>query len=694
MRNRWYHRATLHVGGDGVEKRATWLELFYDLIFVAAFIQLGEGLAGHVSWDGFALFGGVFACLWIAWTGFTFFVNRFTVDDLVHRLAAFVQMFSVGAMAVTAHQVLEGNRTPFALSFAVAQVMVGLFYLRAWRQVPEGRAYAAYWGLVFLGAGGLWAASVLVPGGNGHILWPIGVLVVLASPLSKRSRQLEHEYPIDQEHLSERYGLLTLIVLGESFVKVLSSLRAGDTEWQAILQMSTSLLITCCIWWIYFDDVAGSRVKKQRLAGTIWLYAHLPLQIAVTGVGVAIKSAVHFDLSVPAPEGYRWLLAGTLGLTMLSVAVIDSVTERRQAELSDRARVNVRSASAVLMLLLAPAGGGMSALTFMILVTTVCVSQVVFDLMMAPLEAMPTKVEMVTTSELARRRAAGDLTAIRSRRAVSDAVRKGAPAELRRDFYFWFIEGSWKRFFLALLFLYVTSNVFFAGLYMLEPGCIHGARLDSFPDAFFFSVQTLSTIGYGAMSPASTYGNFVVTAEAAIGLAGVALATGLLLAKVSRPRSSALFSNVMVVTSRNGVPHLVFRVGNARGNEVVDATCTLTLLRDEFTEEGEHMRRLHDLALVRARQPMFILGWTVMHALDENSPLRGVDFSDRENASLSIIVTILGHDGTYGQTVYARHIYYADDIRMGHRFVDVVSQLTDGRTLVDYERWHDTEPLA
>lgn len=696
MRNRWFHPVRLHTPDHEHEKKVTWLELFYDLIFVAAFIQLGDGLSSNVDLKGFAQFCGVFMCLWIAWTGFTLFVNRFIIDDFIHRILVFVQMFSVGGMAVTAGGVLEGSPYYFAGAYAVAQLMVAIFYLRAWRHVKDARDHCRYWGFVFLFGAFCWTVSLLLPTPLCYAMWPLGVIGILISPFSRASRALQLRFPADQEHLSERYGLLTLIVLGESFVKVLSTLNTEGAHADALVQMSTTLLITCAIWWIYFDDVAGSKIKRTRLTNLIWLYAHLPLQIAVTASGVAIKKAVHFDLvsGEPAADKYRWLLSGTLALVMLSVALIDSVTERRNAELSDRARVNVRVFSGMLILVLAPAGGGMSALMYMVLVTMVCLAQVVFDMMMAPFEDSP-EMEVTTTAELHRRKLAGESRegARPRRQDIGQVLRKGAPSALRRDFYFFLMEGSWKRFFVVLIFLYVVTNVFFAALFTLQPGSISGSH-DSFAEAFYFSVQTLSTIGYGAMSPETEYGNILVTIEAAVGMLGVALATGLMFAKASQPRSSALFSRVMTLSPRNGVPTLLLRVGNARGNDVVDATIDITVLIDELTPEGEHMRRLHELELVRRRTPLFAVSWTVMHEITESSPLYGLDWDSEDSDIIGLIVTLMGHDGTYGQTVYARKIYYVEDVRHDHRFVDVINQLEDGRLMIDYERFHDTVPVV
>jgi inward rectifier potassium channel len=261
---------------------------------------------------------------------------------------------------------------------------------------------------------------------------------------------------------------------------------------------------------------------------------------------------------------------------------------------------------------------------------------------------------------------------------------------LRRDLYFYFMEGSWTRVFAAFGFLFLVGNVFFAALYSLEPGSVVNGK--SFADAFYFSVQTMGTIGYGVLSPGTPYANAIVTCESALSLIGLAIVTGLVFAKASRPRASVLFSNVLTLTTMRGKRVLMLRAGNARGNEVVDASLSLTALMDDLSPEGHHLRRMHDLKLVRPRSPMFIMSWTAMHEIDETSPLFGVDFANPDQRITSIIATLMGHDGTYNQTIYARRQYYPEAIRVNERFVDVLHQLADGRFLIDYGRFHDTVP--
>jgi len=704
MRSRWYHAPELHTelsSSKGPPKRWSWLALFYDLLFAAAVLQLAgaleDALARGEGLFGFARVAGHFVPLWLAWTGFTFFEARFTVDDLLHRGLTFAQMLAISVMGITVPTALSADADPraFSLSSAVAFGLVGVMNARAHRQTAEARSYTRYWGAVFLVSAGLWAAAAFIPRPWCYLVWAAGSLAILGAPLSAQSRALTDQFPLDLQYLSERYGLLTIVVLGTSFVGVLGHLSAGSLSLSKLLEGLLTGLVALSIWWIYFDDVAGSRIRRERGAWIVWLYGHLPLAFGICALAAALDAAVRLPLGAAAGERNAWFVAGALAITFLSVGVVDSVTERRQAELSDRARVNLRFGSALLMVVVGQVGSGLKTGIFLGVVTAVCAAQVLFDLVMVP--AVEAREPVATTlATLARRKADRDgdeeAEAQLPRRDLADAVRIGAPAELRRDLYFFFIEGSWTRMLVTLSLVYLVINFVFAGLFLLEPASIGAADRSAFLDAFAFSVQTMSTIGYGAISPETPYGDLIVTIEAAVGLLGVALATGLMFAKASRPRSSVLFSRNVVITAMGGVPTLLFRCGNARGNEVVEAQISVSVIRDEISSEGHHLRRVVDLPLVRNRSPMFTLSWVVMHPLDDNSPLADVDWDHPEDAIVLIVVTMLGHDATYGTTTHARHIYYPEHVRPKHRFVDVISQLDDGRLMIDYTKFHDIEP--
>jgi low temperature requirement protein LtrA len=694
LRSRWFHRPVLHTaaGHHAEGKRVTWLELFFDLIFVAGIIQLGDGLSEDVSLRGFGLFALHFTPLWLAWSGFTFYENRYNVDDFLHRTLVLLNMFALGAMAICSREAIAGEPMGFSLAWSAAMGLIAVMHLRSWIQDPDSRDYSRFWGGAFLISAALALASAFLPPPWTYGVWGVTVATVLVAPMSQVARAISERHPIDQEHLSERYGLLTIIVLGESFVKVLSYLTFEyGAEFGYLLKGFFALSLTCAVWWIYFDDVAGAEIKKQRGAWVVWLYGHLPLAMAITGLGVAVKKAVTFSFEDPGTSYYVWLLAGTLAMTLLSVALIDSATERRNNELSDKNRVIARVVSAAVVLLLAKVAGELSGAAVLAIMAAVCTAQVLFDMMMAPFEETEELHNVGTIADSVR---AGDrVQPERGGRPpdVSEAVRIGAPSDLRRDFYFFFLEGSWTRLILSFGFLYVLLNLVFACLFMLEPASVGGTGQQSFADAFAFSVQTFSTVGFGSLSPGTPYGNALVAIEVAVGILMAAIATGIIINKLSRPQSAVLFSDSMVVTTRNGQPTLVFRAANARGNEVVDATIQVVALMDELTPEGHHMRRVLDLNLLRRSSPMFALSWTVFHTLDEDSPLFGLDLSG-DTPLGAIIVTLLGHDATYGSTTHARNIYMASDIRVGERFVDVIGQLDDGRLTIDLTKFHDTVP--
>jgi len=233
------------------------------------------------------------------------------------------------------------------------------------------------------------------------------------------------------------------------------------------------------------------------------------------------------------------------------------------------------------------------------------------------------------------------------------------------------------------------GNTLFALGYLLNPGGIEHARAGSFGDAFFFSIQTMSTIGYGRMVPQSLFANVLVMVEALVGVFGLALMTGLIFAKFSRPSARVLFSRVAVITQWDGIPSLLFRMANARGNQIVEAQIHLVLARDEVTPEGESFRRLYDLELTRRQHALFTLTWTAVHPLTARSPLADATPASLAAADTEIIVSLMGLDETYEQTVHARYVYTARDIVWGARFVDVLSRRPDGQWQIDYPRFHD-----
>ena len=242
--------------------------------------------------------------------------------------------------------------------------------------------------------------------------------------------------------------------------------------------------------------------------------------------------------------------------------------------------------------------------------------------------------------------------------------------------------------------VYLTANAAFALLYMVQPDSISGAKPHSFVDAFFFSVQTLGTVGYGVMTPRTMYANLLVTAETFCNLVIVALSTGLIFTRVSRPTARVMFSRVAVVTNYEGVPTLMFRAANQRGNQILEAEVTVSLAKQVTTIEGHSMRQFQELKVARSRSPLFVLSWLIMHRLDETSPLYGCTGRSLNESGSEIIVALSGLDDTFAQRIHARHSYLPSEIVWGKQFEDMLSFDQDGRRVVDYNRFHDVKDPA
>jgi inward rectifier potassium channel len=241
---------------------------------------------------------------------------------------------------------------------------------------------------------------------------------------------------------------------------------------------------------------------------------------------------------------------------------------------------------------------------------------------------------------------------------------------------------------------FLSANALFACAYVMQPGSITNVRPGSFEDAFFFSVQTMATIGYGGMAPATLFGHVMVTFEAIIAMLGVAVITGITFSKFSRPTSRVLFSDKAVIGPRNGVSHLMFRMANWRSNTILEAQLHVILLLEETSDEGHVMRRPHELPLVRDRNPLFALTWTAMHKIDETSPFYGPDAMARLRAQKAqIFLSLMGTDETFSQIVHARRAYDLSDIVMGAQFADVLGSLDDGTRIIDYRSFHEVVPV-
>lgn len=239
---------------------------------------------------------------------------------------------------------------------------------------------------------------------------------------------------------------------------------------------------------------------------------------------------------------------------------------------------------------------------------------------------------------------------------------------------------------------YLLVNAVFAGLYLLQPGSIANARPGSFADAFFFSVETIATIGYGVLAPATLYANLLMLAETVLGILMVAMATSVLFIRVSRPTARVLFARVITVAPWHGTPTLFLRMGNERRSQIVEADVALYLLRYETSPEGVSMRRFHAMSLERGHTPVFSLSYTAMHRIDADSPLHGETAETLAAEGAELLVTLTGFQESTGQVVHARCMYAAEALLWGRRYADIFLTDERGRRILDYRRFHDTVP--
>jgi inward rectifier potassium channel len=260
------------------------------------------------------------------------------------------------------------------------------------------------------------------------------------------------------------------------------------------------------------------------------------------------------------------------------------------------------------------------------------------------------------------------------------------------DPYHLMLNLDWPRFFALLTAFFLAVNLVFAAIYWAIPGSIEHAD-GSFLDALFFSIETLATVGYGEMFPGATAGHVVSSLEILVGLMSLAVVTGLMFARFSKPTARVLFSDKAVVRDFDGQRVLMLRVANERQNRMVEPTATLGLVRLEKTADGEDYYRLHDLALAQRRNLIFALTWTLIHRIDAASPLHGWTKEALAAARIRIIASIAGHDETIAAEVHALHEYSADDLYFDHRFVDVIANTANGGRIIDLSLFHDVVPF-
>jgi inward rectifier potassium channel len=283
---------------------------------------------------------------------------------------------------------------------------------------------------------------------------------------------------------------------------------------------------------------------------------------------------------------------------------------------------------------------------------------------------------------------------VRAKPGAKLAIVRGQDSTRWTDVYHRTLTLPWSLFLLALLGVFIAANIFFAILYAIDPHAVSNARPGNLWDTFLFSVQTITPNEYTIMKPVTPYAHVLAVVETfTVNYAFLGIVAALMFARFSRPFARVVFSRVAIITRFDGVPTLMFRAANQRGNSILDAEATVSLASRKVTLEGIEMRRFEELRLVRSRTSLFALSWTVMHAIDEKSPLYGLTEDNLADNEVEILVMLSGVDDTLADRIYARHSYGSEDIHFDRRFADVLSVTPNGRRVVDLNRFHDTEPI-
>jgi len=319
---------------DGKERRVTWMELFFDLIFVAAVAQVGQALAAEYSWPGLLRYSFLFVLIWLAWSGNTLYATRFETDDLVQRLLILLQSFVAAVMAANSKEALDSvDAAGFGAAYAGMRVILIMQYLRA-RRVAATRQLTTRYAAGYTVSASFWIASALTPIPWRYYLWSIALVVDLAAPWLARKHSEKH--PPDAAHFPERFGLFTIILLGEFVAAVMHGIESQKT-WSVAAASTAfmSMAFAFVIRWWYFDGATAAaerhvKTRGQALRLRIWNYMHLPLFLGIGVAGVGFEHTISLQAGEILHSNQVWILCFAVGLLMLALIAIGATSERVQ----------------------------------------------------------------------------------------------------------------------------------------------------------------------------------------------------------------------------------------------------------------------------------------------------------------------------------------------------------------------------
>jgi low temperature requirement protein LtrA len=358
---------------DG-ERHASWLELFFDVVFVVAIAQLAHELVLDHSLRGFAVFAALFLPVFIAWQGFTIYADRFDTDDVVFRLAIFAAMLAIAVLAVQVPDVAHGESTGFVVAYAVLRSLMVALYVRSYTHVAAARPlivrYAAGYSLGIA----LWLVSLAFPAPWRYVLW--GVALAWEYSLPVQFRRFHEAIPVSTSHVPERFALFTIIVFGETIVAVALGTDVQDWALEAAIAGAVGFVVSALLWWVYFGTGAGMVVLPTVRAILVFTHAHIPVLAALTAVSAGVALGIQQASAEQLDGGTRWALCGggAVYLACLTVA------QRALVRGVSRRKVIARVLTIGALVVLAAVGAALGPVAFVAATASVLLALVVFEL--------------------------------------------------------------------------------------------------------------------------------------------------------------------------------------------------------------------------------------------------------------------------------------------------------------------------
>ncbi len=366
------------------DRAVGWLELFYDLVYVATLIQIGNFLSDNLTLVGFGQFLVLMTVVWWAWSGETFYQNRFVVDDLYHRFLVFTQIFGVATLGLSVSQAFGDLYVQFTLAYVLIRFIMVLMYVRAYYAHPESRLFSVRYIMGFSAGIAVWLGSLLLPADIHWVGWLAGIaleLVLFALPVMRV--QLEKWGP-DTHHIVERFGIFTIIVLGEAFVKILDDAQGTQLVMEQLLFSAAGLTVLYSLWWLYFSDTAGKLFDfMSSLKPVAWIYGHLILAASLVAFGVGAKKLFAETIDHPGDPvtaKYRLLYATAIIIFLVALALIDYGMDDELTPHSQVINALIHLVSALVVLGVGLLATEVTATQFVAIIAVIMVVQVVYSI--------------------------------------------------------------------------------------------------------------------------------------------------------------------------------------------------------------------------------------------------------------------------------------------------------------------------